>query len=413
MTNLVTITPHSTESSIEAKIARVGTGLMESLGAVLGEIPGAPLRPKELANTLSVDTVLTSRLLKSLRGGDPLAAVHHTPGPDPLRRLLKAAAKQKGVRPASIEAANQAIQDLVDLIRVEAGSRSALNAMIASLLPEARAEFELRRKQSAFKALSELKGASVDLNFATFVLWPSKEEGKIDLVMLVGLLGMRRWQAGATIKAGTIRLSQEGEPTLATALDGTLVEGLEGLRLDEFCTAPPSQIETVPIGDTGHYLIGGSDFGPRSAVDLIYGERNHGAMVRYLTSDEKRKNATFVQSTVPSKLMIHDLLVHPDLFQGQAPELLIYDTSESGVANVNDRNRDVDLWDLEESLVNLGTGTTRFRASELPRYVDLLRHTFMELGLNGEEFRGYRARIDYPIYCCQVAIAFQTPSKES
>ena len=47
------------------------------------------------------------------------------------------------------------------------------------------------------------------------------------------------------------------------------------------------------------------------------------------------------------------------------------------------------------------------RTADIPRYVDLLKHVFTSLGRAPDDYHGYRARIDYPVYGSQVCQVFQ------
>ena len=63
----------------------------------------------------------------------------------------------------------------------------------------------------------------------------------------------------------------------------------------------------------------------------------------------------------------------------------------------------------------LGSGTHRrgiakFRSTEIPRYAERLRHVCSKLDWNGDAFRTYRCKIDYPIYGSPVAMAFNPPA---
>ena len=108
-------------------------------------------------------------------------------------------------------------------------------------------------------------------------------------------------------------------------------------------------------------------------------------------------------------MLLFDVLVHEAVYPASEPALLIYDTVLDGVADVNDRRRDADRLDLMESVGLLGRGSAKFRVGEVPNYVDLIRHVFDRMGWNDEDFRGYRCRIDYPIYGSQVVMAFDPP----
>jgi hypothetical protein len=363
-----------------------------------------------LARALGLDKVLTSRLLKAARHKDPVAVAYHVPGPEPLRRFFRAA-RRKGVEAGLTRAAERAVDRFESLVRREIGDRSSLDAMISAWLPEAREEFETRRKQSAYKALSQLKGSSVDTTLASVLLHPSKDGEHIDIVWIVGLLGLRRLRPRATVKVSTRRMSDVPAERRPVTLGGEPVEGLEGLRLDEFCDAPPASLEVRKVGEqTVHYVLAGQDFGPRSAVDVLLAEVNLGEIPRYVPVEKQRKGYVFAEVSTPTRTLLFDVLVHEDVYPDSDPSLYIYDTALEGVADINDRSRDIDRVDMAESIQSLGRGPSPFRAPDIPNYSELIRHVLGRMGWDGEAFRGYRCRIDYPLYGSQVAMAFDPPS---
>ncbi|RKY20019.1 MAG: hypothetical protein DRQ55_09025 [Planctomycetota bacterium] len=405
-------TRHEAHEPLDRLIARVGGQLSDSLAAILAELPEGSMGPQRLAKALGLDKVLLSRLLKALRSADPIAVAYHAPGPDPLRRFLRAARKG-GASAACVERGEAAVSAFDDLIRGYAGDRSSLAAMISAWLPEARAEFELRRKQAAHRAMSELKGVAANLNLGVVFLHPSKDGKNLDVVWLVGLLGITRLRPDAPIKV-TTRLSTRRFADMPlerrpTTLAGEHVDNLEGLRLDQFCLAPPAQLEVSEVGTTVHYLLAGEEFGPRSAVDLLLAEVNLGEMPAAVAPGSGRLGYVFVEVGSPSRTLVFDVIVHEDVYAGRDPKLLIYDTSLDGVADVNDRARDVDRVDMVENIASLGKGAARFRSPDVPRYQDLLTHVFEHMGWDGAAFRGYRCHIDFPIYGSQVAMAFEPP----
>ena len=184
-------TTHDGQLDLEARISEVGRELGATLNALLDALPEGRSGPQRLARSLGLDKVLASRLLKAARSKDPMAVAFHLPGPEPMRRFLRAAAK-KGGDSELVESSEEAIDRFQTLIREEIGDRSSLDTIISAWLPDARSEFELRRKQSLYKSMSQLKGASVDTTLATAFLHPSKTPGRIDLVWVFGLLGVRR-----------------------------------------------------------------------------------------------------------------------------------------------------------------------------------------------------------------------------
>src|SRR4051794_10136657 len=80
----------SPTEALESRIARTGSDLLASLTRVLRNVPGADAGPLRLAAALGVDKVLASRLLKAVRSTDAISIMHRSPGPEPLRRVLRA-----------------------------------------------------------------------------------------------------------------------------------------------------------------------------------------------------------------------------------------------------------------------------------------------------------------------------------
>jgi len=398
-------------ADLETEVAELGKQLGRGLRDLLETLPDVPHGPQALAGALGVDKVLTSRVLKALRNKDPMALVFHAPGPAPLRRLIRAAAKAGADREAAGRA-GEAVDRFENLIRREGGDRSSLDTIISAWLPEARRDFELRRKQSAFKAMSQLKGTMADTNLATVLLHPSDDGKHLDIVWVFGLLGFQRLQPGVTAKLTTRRMTEKGDPRTPLNLQGRPILRVEDARLDEFCEAPPAPLEVRRVGDVVQYLLAGEGFGPRSAVDLVLAEVNYREMPRYVPAGTGRKGNVFAEISAPVKAVLFDVFVHEDVYPGSEPQLRIYDTVLEGVANVNDPSRDIDQFHVAEVIQKLGRGAASGRNARVPGYTELLRHVFTELGWNDRDFRGYRCLVDYPIHGSQIAMTFDPPAPE-
>ncbi|MBI5863028.1 MAG: hypothetical protein HZB38_00675 [Planctomycetes bacterium] len=395
--------------TLETRAARVGQQLASSFSGLLDAIAPGHGGPVTVARLLGVDKVLASRLLKAARNRDPVAVLQLMPGPDPLRRVLRAATRHAEAE--VLANAQSAVTEFEDLIRREAGDRSALEAMLSAWLPESRREFELRRKQAAYRAMSQLRGASAKVSSATVFLHPSPDPKRLDVVWVFGLLGLQRLRPDVAVKFATRRVTNKGgPPRRPETLDGVAVDGLDGLRLTEFCSAPAVEIDVHRVGEVVHYALGRNGFGPRSATDLVFAEVSRADMARFVPAGSGRRRYVFAEVSTPVETLVFDTLLHEDLLLGE-PSLHIYDTSFEGVADVNDRSRDIDRLDLHESIQPLGAGLARFRTTDSSRHVDLLRLVCGKLGWDGDRFRGYRTRIEYPVYGTQVAMAFPAPSE--
>lgn len=393
--------------ALEARITLVGSNILASMGRVIEAVPRVRPGPQALADRLGLDKVLASRVLKATRSRDPITAAHRMPGPEPLRRVVKAA-EALGVEAEIIAEAYRAIDEFDRLIRQGVGDRSTLDAIVSAWVPEARREFELRRKQAAFKAMSQLKGVQCEALVATVILWPSADPTKMDVVWVNGLFGMHRVRPGAPVKLSTRKLSGGPEQRLPVSLDGVPVDDAEGLLLREFCSEPPLKMRAHRVASAVHYTLADESFGPASAADVIFAEVNHGELPRAVPAGSNRKRYFFAEASMPARRMQFDVLVHESLDTSR-PWLRIYDTAFEGVANVNDPARDVDAMDMAESIESLGAGVSRFGSTEVPRYVELLRHVCQRLGYDPGALRGHRCEVEFPVYGSQVTMVFEPP----
>lgn len=393
---------------LEAKIGVVGRALLSAVRMVLDELPNSGPGPLALARLLGVDKVLASRVLKATKAADPIGATQRMPGPEPLRRLIRAAGR-RGASAAAIERANRAVDDFEALIRDEFGDRSLLDSILSAYVPEARYEFELRRKQAAFKAISQLKGAQADAIVATVLLQPSANPDFIDVIWINALFGVHRVRPDVLVKLATRRLSAGAVARRPTTVDGAPIDDPadpHAALLADFCSRPLPQLTVRRVGDSVFYTLGDTGFGIASAVDLVFAEVNRGELPRYLPVGSRRKSYYFAEASTPAKLLQFDVLVHRDLYPGQAPALSTYDTVFEGVANPNQPARDIDLLNFADDVAALGTGLARVRSAEIRGYADLVRNVGHRAGIDAEALRGFRARVDYPFYGSQVTMCF-------
>jgi hypothetical protein len=401
----------SSRKSLESTVAGVGTDLARTFRGVLNAIPGGPHRPQWLARSLGVNTVLTSRILKVAQQQDPLAVAHMIPGPEPLRRLLRAAEKKK-VDPEVIREARAAVDRFEQLIDSVAGDRSALDAIISGWLPDAREKVELLAKQSVFRGISQLLGTACDVEHHTLLLYPTMSadgradtaEVRADSLWLTVSRGLRRLRPGLPVRYDI----HSTAPMLTVT--GQPLEQLAGLMLEQFCSSPLPTFKVTHLRDKTQCLLAGDDVGVQSAIDLVHATVLLGGKEMHRSPGEPpRKTAMSVGISMPSKTIIFDVLLHEDVYPGQQPTLYLYQTLAAGVAHPDDRGRDMDRLDVLESIQTLGAGITKFRSTDTPGYRDMLRYVCDQRGWDGEKLRGFRCRVEYPIYSSQIMMGFDLP----
>ena len=406
------MSPEATEApDLEGAIRALGERLGGAMAPLIEAAGGAAAGPQRVAEALGVDKVLASRLLKSLRTEDPVSRLHHSPGPDPLRRAIKGARRRLGADAAAVSAALSAVDDFETFLADRIGDRSALTSLLAAWSPEVRQEFELRRKQAAWRAVSELRGVSVDLDVSSVLIHPSRRTDRLDVTWLLGLIGLRRLRPGVTVEATTQRITEDGDARRPLDLDGAPLRDRAPSQLIEFCTHPPARIRAERTGDLLRYVLAGDDYGPGAEADLLLAEVNEAELVASVPPGSGRRAWFYADVTTPAKKLVLDVVLHRDVYPGAAPELLLYDTASKGIADVNDRSRDPDRLDLFEHVRTLERGLDDIALREFPHHERLLAHVLERRGLRAEDFAVHRVEIDYPLHGMQVSVAFAAPER--
>jgi hypothetical protein len=392
-------------TAIAEKIRDVGTDLAETLRRVIEAVPGRPHRPNHLARELGLNRAISSRVLSATAKKDPLEVTHIIPGPEPLRNLLRAASGKK-VDPGLIARAEAAVVRFERLISTDAGTRSRLDAIISSSLPGAREKLELSSKYAVFKGMSQLMGVQAETWLTSMIYHPTAGDPmRLDVAPIHGAIGMQRLRPGVAV-----HFSFGKAPPSSSSADHRDAP-IGSMPLDQFYANPPARLVAHQNADELVHTFAGDEVGPKAAVDMLAADHHEGAIERYAPPDAARKRGGAVLPDIPVKTLLFDMALYDDVFPGSDPVVHVYNAGLNGRPDVNDPKRDVDRMDVHESVEFLGRGVERFHASEVPNYVDMLRHVCGQLGWDGAAFRGYRCRVQYPVHGWVVCMSFLPPAQ--
>mgnify|MGYP000013081548 CR=1 FL=1 len=398
------------DGPLQQRLSLAAERLRDSVAAVIDRVPTVAKKPAEFERVLKLDRSLSSRLLRAVRLHDPLATLHRMPGLQGVRLLLTAAARA-GVDSLVIAQAERALVELEGLVTSELGEWKDLNAAISGWLPDTREEFDMANRQIAYRAMSNLKGITADVEQSVTLVYPSQDNKDwLDRVGVGGICRMKRLRPGAPM--GRLRGSVIVPPPGATRplmLDGRPIDQSTGAPLlKEFCSQPTPEFDVRIIGNLEHYLLRGDDVGLGSQVDLFLADllRNRYPAHRGASQNPATPGAVI---DIPVKVLIVDVLVHRDVWVGVEPELRMYDTTGRGLANPMDPSRDMDRIDVFETIQEMGTRLEGFRTKEVGRYVEMIRFICDQLGWDSNSFRGYRCRVEYPVHGTQVNLVFNPP----
>lgn len=401
-----------TGDSLQQRLSQAAESLRDAIKEVVHALPVTVRKPAEFQRVLKLDRSLSSRLLRAVQAYDPLASLHRMPGPHGVRLLLKAAGKS-GVDPELIARAEQALTDVERLVITEVGDWKELSAAISGWLPDARHQFEMSNRQTAFRAMSNIKGVTADAEVSVSLIHPGSAHADwVDRAGVTGICRMKRLRPGTPM--GLLHGSSIAPPpgTQRLSLDGQPIDPQHGAPLLQgFSSQPVPRFAVQVAGDTVHYVLQGDGVGVGSMVDLLFGDVMRGRYPAH-KSVSPRPATPGAVIDIPVKMLIVDVLVHEDVWPGVEPELRMYDTAGRGIANPTDASRDMDRIDVLESIQDMGTQMERFRTKEVARYVDMVRFVCDQLGWDSSRFHGYRCRVDYPVYGTQVSMIFEPPSTD-
>ena len=340
--------------------------------------------PQALATAVGVDKVLTSRLLKMLRHDNPIATVYHAPGPDPLHRFVRAAGR-RGVPRELTRPASAAIDELETLIQQDAGDRSSLDAILAVWLPEEQGGFELRRKQSAFRAMSLLRGSACETALTTAIVMPTGDGIHTNTAWIMGMLGVHRLRPGGRATYTIRSVTKAERDRTQRTLDGKPLGNPEDVRLDEWCVRPPSPINIKTVGngeeEAVYYMLGGTGFGVASATDFLVGQLTMAS--GFLVRPDDRVPFLFSEAPIAARRLVFDAFIHHGA-RRSPPKLKLHDTSYGGIVDPNDPMRDEDELMLADEITPLSTSIAPL--PELPKYNSLLTTLMEKQGFRTDEF---------------------------
>lgn len=386
---------------VEQRVEPVAQELHDALGRLLASIPGGPHGPTSLSKLLGVNRVTVSNLVNAVKQPDPYQVIQRIPGPDSLRTLTRAA-REVGIAEKPLERADRAIDSFASLIREQFGTRGALNAAISPADEGLQKRFEETGRYHIYRGMREVLGVAAETWLTSMIFVPQPDGESVGVTTIHGALAMRRLRPDVNVYFSF------GPPYHAPDTEPDLLSSPIGLQ--ELYTNEPAPLETsVSEGKLVHRLIH-DQLGQRATVDMLAVSHNARGSRRYAAPGRPRGGvALFVD--VPVKTMIVEALLHPDIFPGAKPELMVYNPGARGPANPNDPARDIDRFPVSDRVERVDESGERFSLPEVPRYAEMVERVFAQIGQRPEGFRQYRLRMMYPIYGFQFVMAFAAPER--
>lgn len=407
---------NETSESLLEDAARVLPEVRNSFARILSSLPGHIRRARDLIKVLGIHQTLAWKVIRIIDARDPFAAAPFIPGVEGVEKFLEAASRLDAP-PVLIEQARAAVDEYRKLIATHAGDRASLELMLSASARNANPQTDLSYRKAGFQCASYIWGVQAKARVLASLLYPHKDPARMNMGAIAGYVGLRRvrpqtrwtlWRACA----GTFDV--EGQPQRHSPYrpidpEGTPQEGVP--LIGRFCSDPPPEIQrvTLPSGDAEDQWVEGP-IGERSAVTCFTGEVLREPVPRFATPMEPQCDLG-QQIRTPTELLVHDLIIHRDLFGVIKPELLVF--SELGAKpwfeSIGPGRTPAILSSFSESIQHLGIGLSAGHSPDIPQYADLLRHCYQKLGWDGDRCDVYRLMMAYPVVATAIVSRFDLP----
>ena len=406
------MTSRGRDAALRQRAELLGRNLQDALSTLVAELGRRGVRDqRSIRQVLQLSQPVVSRLLTSVRGGDPLTTLNSIPGQEALRQMLRGASAAD-VDSDCVSRVTAAVDDLGQFIDSDFGDRAAFDTVLSDWVVESRAAFEARHKAAAFKAMSALRGVQADLVLNAGIVYPTPGAEYFSCLGIDALLGCRRTRPSGLLRNVGSWFAPPGAHYTVTAIDGRPIAQASDTLLAEFSTVTPDLIETVHHGTVlvettiAGLPLARSDDAP--GVDYVCGQLLH-----HFHRPRRGAGAPTAgvggQAEPPCEYFVVDTWLHDEVWPDARAALHVFDTVVRGVTHPDDPARRNDRFDMVETVQALGSGPDAFRLPEYPRYGELLRHVCTVAGIDATRLRGYRCKIRYPIYGSQIGITFDLP----
>lgn len=385
-----------------ASPTRVGDGLRDTIGPVLREIPGCSMRPTDISRRLDVSRVMVGRVLRAVEKKNPIEILTSIPGPESLRLIVRAAELAGVSSSGQVQSAIEAIDAFDHLIRDQYGTRGALSAALSVDNADERGRFEQASRYQAFKGMSQVLGVESKTWLTCMMMTPSADsEHGIDISTIHGTTGLRRLRSDTSVNF------VYGVPP--KYVSGRQIPKRMDLDLSPYFTNIPAPLDVLEENGQIVNTFAPEVVGKDAIYDMFAGVHVKNGSNRF-AAPGRTCRGTVVIPDVPVTSLVSDVILHGDIFEGIEPQLLVYNTMGRGGADIEDPKRFVDRVETNDEIVDLGTGLSNIKVTEIPKYQQMVRFLCEKTGFSPDSFRVHRLHIQYPVYGFQYAIVYKVPA---
>lgn len=394
------------QSSVSDGFAVAALDVARALGAglreVVEQISSDQVRTgPEFASIFEIDDNLAWKLLSIAKPGTSPDVLQKVPGESGMRTFFRAA-QRKGASDKSIARVRAAMVAYQSLIDTHAGDRAGLDSLLSNLNGAERTS-DVGTRRAAFRANSSLLGVQADVQVSAYFFWPEQHaDGNTTSAMAIlrGYGGFRRLRSDVAWILGRGRRTDHKGRAYGQAfpqpVDAEMAElhgGVPLVRLFSSDKMPPVRRTIMPDGMAVDRLLPGP-VGRQASLTFFLAETMRPGLAE--ANDPDNPSLRLVTSThTPCEQLVCDAFFHKDL----PPLGAISCVTGSELGGVSLGHCDpcdrVKLY-MGAEIEDHGQGVETLHIDNLPRYPELLGNMCRRQGINPDDLRSYRVKVDYP-----------------
>lgn len=431
----------------DATMTAIGLRLRAAFSALIRELPATARASTSMAKYLGVSAATCQRLLEALNPQrEPAQVPLRLPGPAALEQVLAGVRRRNAmvepearVQPETLGLARAGIEQYEAFIRTYARSQRSLLALMAGsshagqgfrtgadpALPPGGGPPSVVQRRALTLAASAATGELVDVKASVMLVRPDPQRsGALRVSSIVSYLGVKRRAFARVFTPGVVGAwwtRVDAAPPAGEA--GT--SGPSAVRWSLVRSMSSVDVETVMLAHDRGRMALVADFG-RGAGDPATQGGDGAAANAWLgpadvtlhfsghvlndpRSDQRARLSLAVRVSQPTRLLVHDVLIHQSLAGVGTPAMGVYALSaEPG--DVPGSSPD-DLWHErfpeDTRLLLLGRmGGESARCAEHPGQVHAVSTLIEAEGVDARDYLGYRCLCQHPLWQTEYRVNF-------
>lgn len=362
--------------------------LQAEFRVIVAAVPGAE-RPADLQRALGINPKLAWQAVRAASAETPLDVAAFIPAHVSVGRIANSL-EQLGLDGSRLLAASE---ELHEFIATHAGGRATFDTMVSSLAGADASRAQADMKRAAFRAMSQIYGGHTETRLNCLIFRPGSRPRHGHLAELRFIERFWRTRADASLVISRRRLSVNHEGGRTPIDPESEFESVPFIGRDLSAAPPP--LRNVELADgTVETQLASEDMGRGSAFSCVLGTM---ATDVSAAMDDTGLFWIDAQTVIwtPSRLLIMDVLIHEEMFDGDLPELVV--KSSSARDGVWPTQGSSDLLPIQETVSRLRTPAV-LHAAGVPKYRETVTGVFDKLGWDDlDSFRHFRCQAEYPV----------------